>query len=78
MFPSLFRWWWEFFHSILGDSAFANFLAGALALVVTPVAIVAQASFSLALIGVVVYVFGPLGERLFKRFAFYMRDRSKR
>jgi hypothetical protein len=78
MLPSLLRWWFEFFSSVLGDSAFAKFLAGALALVVTPVAVVAQASFFLALLGVVVYVFGPLGERLLKRVAFYMRDRSKR
>jgi len=78
MLPSLFRWWWEFFHSILGDTAFAKFLAGALALVVTPVAFFAVLGSIAALFGIVIYVFQPGADRLAMRFAYYIRDLFKR
>jgi|688.fasta_scaffold1379628_1 hypothetical protein len=81
----LLRWWWEFFHSILGDTAFAKVLAGVLALIVTPVAFFALLGSIVALVGVVVFGFRPLtdrlaprADRLAMRFAYYIRDLFKR
>lgn len=84
MLPSLFRWWWEFFHSILGDSVFAKFVAGALALIATPVAAFALFVSVAALFVVVVYALRPLAsrllplaDRLLMRVAYYIRDLFK-
>jgi hypothetical protein len=78
MLPSLFRWWWEFFHSILGDTAFAKFLAGALALVVTPVAFFAVLGSIALVLSLVLSGIGPRADRLAMRFAYYIRDLFKR
>ena len=75
MLPSLFRWWWEFFHSILGDSAFAKLLAGFLAIIAVPVAIGAV----LAVAGLVFGTFSQKQEefrRSGKAFALQMRVRQ--